>query len=118
MRCFGFGILNFKLWSGKSVKGVSFKSLQLYSLVFASRLLSLMRHQGYLPYDKTGDWFYHAVEFLSLAAVTSAIFAILFPMKHTYDKKYDLFGNLHIPDDLGALYLIIPSVILAIFIHP
>ena len=61
MRCFGFGLLNFKMWSSKSAKGVSLKTLELYALTFSVRLLSIMRHQGYLPFDKSGDWFYHVV---------------------------------------------------------
>ena len=61
MRCFGFGLLNFRMWSSKSAKGVSLKTLELYALTFLVRLLSIMRHQGYLPYDKSGDWFYHTV---------------------------------------------------------
>ena len=61
MRCFGFGLLNFKMWSSWSSKGISIKTLQLYMLTFSVRLFSIMRHQGYLPFDKTGDWFYHMV---------------------------------------------------------
>ena len=38
------------------------KTLQLYILTFSVRLFSIMRHQGYLPFDKTGDWFYHMVK--------------------------------------------------------
>ena len=30
----------------------------------------------------------------------------------------DKFGNLHLPDQLGALYLLGPSVLLAILFHP
>eukprot|EP01041_Mallomonas_annulata_P008184 gene8184-16827_t len=118
MRCFAFGVLNFKMWSGMSGKGVSLKTLQLYAIVFIVRLLSIMRHQGYLPFDKTGDWFYHAVEWLSLAAVCLAIFGMLSPLKYSYDAKYDLFGNLHIPDYLGALYLLIPCALIAALFHP
>ena len=62
MRCFGFGLLNFKMWSSWSSKGISIKTLQLYILTFTVRLFSIMRHQGYLPFDKTGDWFYHMVK--------------------------------------------------------
>ena len=49
------------MWSSKSAKGVSLKTLELYALTFLVRLLSIMRHQGYLPFDKSGDWFYHTV---------------------------------------------------------
>lgn len=118
MRCFGFGVLIFKMWHGRSARGLSLKTLELYCIVFLARLLSIMRHQGYLPFDKTGDWFYHAVEFLSFAAVTLAVVCMFTTLSSTYEKKYDLFGNLHIPDDFGIIYLLVPCVVLAIIFHP
>jgi hypothetical protein len=42
------------MFTSRSAKGVSLKSLELYALVFFFRLLSIMRHQGYLPFDKYG----------------------------------------------------------------
>ena len=118
MRCFGFGVLLFKMWHAKTARGLSVKTLELYCIVFLSRLLSIMRHQGYLPYDKTGDWFYHAVEFLSFAAVSLATICIFSAFASTYEKKYDLFGNLHIPGEYGIIYLVFPCIILAFFFHP
>jgi ER lumen protein retaining receptor len=75
MRCFGFGLLNFKMWGSRSAKSVSLKTLELYAVTFAVRILSIIRHQGYLPYDKTGDWFYHVVRILfrSSAANNNAV---------------------------------------------
>ena len=29
MRCFGFGLLNYKMWSSKSAKGISIKTMVL-----------------------------------------------------------------------------------------
>jgi ER lumen protein retaining receptor len=118
MRCFGFGLLNTKMWGGKTAKGVSVKTLQLYGLTFTCRLISILRHQGYLPFDKSGDWFYHLIEFGSLFSVCFAIYAILGPLISTYDEKYDKFGNLHIPSEFGAAYLIVPCVVMAILFHP
>ena len=118
MRCFGFGLLNFKMWTSKTAKGVSVKSLELYACVFFFRLLSIMRHQGYLPFDKTGDWFYHLVETLSLLSVALAIFGMFGPLKPSYDEKYDKFGNFQIPSEFGAGYLIGPCILLAVIFHP
>ncbi len=100
------------------MKGVSAKSMQLYAVVFITRLLSILRHQGYLPFDKSGDWFYHTVEILSFCFICGALYGIFGPMKPTYDEKFDKFGNLHVPNELGALYLLGPAVLLAMFIHP
>ena len=61
-RSFAFLTLLISLFTSSSSSLVSLKTLHLYLAVFAFRLLSLFRHEGYLPYDKTGDWFYHFVE--------------------------------------------------------
>lgn len=47
MRCFGFALLNYKMFTAKTAKGVSAKSLELYIVVFICRLLSILRHSGY-----------------------------------------------------------------------
>lgn len=118
MRCFGFILLNYKIWTVQSVKGVSVKTVQLYAVVFITRLMSILRHSGYLPYDKSGDWFYHLVEILSFLCIVGVVFGIYGPLKPTYNDKYDKFGNLHVPNELGALYILGPAVLMALFIHP
>jgi hypothetical protein len=45
-RCFGFGLLNFKVWTGMNVRSISMKTVMLYSTCFMFRLLSILRHQG------------------------------------------------------------------------
>mmetsp|Transcript_38317 Transcript_38317/g.43185 ORF Transcript_38317/g.43185 Transcript_38317/m.43185 type:complete len:325 (+) Transcript_38317:49-1023(+) len=92
-RCFGFGILVYKILKSHSVKGVSVKTLQLYSMVFIFRLISIMMHEGYLPYDKSGDWLYHFIEGTSLCLCGVALFAAMVgPFKHTYQANLDTFG--------------------------
>lgn len=117
-RCFGLGILVTRLIQSSSARGVSLKSLQLYIIVFASRLISILRHSGYLPFDKTGDWFYHVVEVLSLMFVSTAVYLVSSKHVASYDDKFDAFGNLHIPSKLGALYLLVPCALLAAIMHP
>lgn len=118
MRCFGFMLLTTKIWSAASMKGISVKTLELYLLVFLFRLLSIMRFQGYLPYDQTGDWFYHLVELLSFGFIALCLFGAFTTMKFSYDQKYDTFGNLHIPAEYGGLYLLVPTLVLAAVVHP
>lgn len=118
MRCFGFGLLNYHMWGSKTAKGVSVKTLELYTLTFAARLVSIMRHQGYLPFDQTGDWFYHCVEAMSFLAVLLAMYAIFVPLLPTYDEKYDKFGSFKIPSELGIVYLVGPCLVLAVLFHP
>lgn len=118
MRCFGFALLNYKIWTAKSVSGVSVKTMELYLVSFIMRLLSIFRHQGYLPFDKTGDWFYHIVELISLACVCLVLYGVFGPLISTYSEKHDRFGNLHVPSELGALYVLVPCVVLALLFHP
>ena len=66
LRMFGFGILNAKRFMSKRATGVSIKTLHLYCLVFLFRLRSISRHEGYFPYDKSGDWLYHCIEIMAL----------------------------------------------------
>jgi hypothetical protein len=117
-RCFGLLLLLYKVAGGKTAKSVSAKTLQLYAVSFLARLLSITRHQGYLPFDKTGDWFYHVVEFVSFVAAILLIYGMLYPLNQTYDTKYDKFGNYKIPPQFGAIYLLVPCALLAVAFHP
>jgi hypothetical protein len=92
--------------------------MQLYVAVFLLRLCSIFRHQGYLPFDKSGDWLYHIIEVMSLGGVSLICYAVFGPLLSTYDEKYDKFGNLHVPNELGALYVLIPCILSAVFFHP
>lgn len=117
-RMFGFGILIVKMFKTKKSTGISAKTLQLYCITFACRLFSIMRHEGYLPYDKSGDWLYHVIEFLSLAFTGAALYCTLVAFRSSYQKEFDKFGELNVPSGLGAIYLIIPCFLLACCIHP
>lgn len=75
-------------------------------------------HHGYLPYDKTGDWLYHFVEFTGLMlACLSILLASARP--GTGGASQDVFGE-HppIPPGLGHLLLIGPCFLLSLLIHP
>lgn len=117
-RMFGFGILNLKTFKSQRSTGVSIKTLQLYVIVFFFRLTSIIRHEGYLPYDKSGDWLYHFIEGTSLLLASVALYACMVPFKHTYQADLDKFGELLVPPGMGAVYLAGPILLLAILVHP
>lgn len=117
-RMFGFGILNVKTFTSKRATGVSVKTLQLYCLVFTLRLTSILRHEGYLPYDKSGDWLYHVIEFMSLFFTSTALWACMGPFKNTYQADLDRFGEMNVPPGMGAVYIAVPMFLLAVFVHP
>ena len=118
-RMFGFGILNVKTFMSRRATGVSAKTLQLYCIVFFFRLTSIVRHEGYLPYDKSGDWLYHVIEIMALVFTASALWGVLVPFKSTYQSDLDSFGEYGgVPPGLGAVFLAVPIFILASIIHP
>ena len=106
------------MFTSRSAKGVSLKTLECYILVFVVRCASILRHQGYLPYDKTGDWFYHTVEVASLVLVCISVACIFGPFMSTYEEKFDKFGNLWVPNMTGIVYIVVPCLLLALLIHP
>ncbi len=76
-RSFAFVLLNLRMFLKDHAKSVSLKALQLYAVVFAARLLSVVGHDGYLPYDSSGDYIYHLSEGASLLFTMSALFLVL-----------------------------------------
>jgi len=115
---FGMTMLLIKTLASKSCAGISLKSLQLYTIVFFFRLLSIIWHEGYLPFDRSGDYVYQFVEFFSLCMCLTNIFLICGNYKETYNASNDAFGNLNIPSQFGAVYLAVPALIFALLIHP
>lgn len=117
-RMFGFGILNVKTWKSQRASGVSMKTLQLYCIVFFFRLTSIVRHEGYLPYDKSGDWLYHLIEVMALIFSASALYGTMVPFKDTYQHDCDRFGEVSVPEGYGAVFLAVPVLLLALILHP
>lgn len=117
-RMFGFGVLNVKIVTGKRVTGVSVKTLQLYIICFVSRLSSIIRHEGYLPYDKSGDWLYHLIEFIALGFTCFALYMTMVVHKDSYQADFDRFGEMNVPPGAGAAYIAAPIAIVALLIHP
>lgn len=117
-RMFGFGILNVKTFKSQRATGVSVKTLQLYCIVFFFRLTSIIRHEGYLPYDKSGDWLYHFIEIMALVFTASALYGCTGPFKSTYQADCDKFGEFNVPQGFGAVYLAAPILFVAICLHP
>jgi|Transcript_29073 hypothetical protein len=118
-RCFGITLLVAKMQTSQSAAGLSAKTLHCYAVVFASRLVSIMRHEGYLPYDRSGDWIYHCVEFASFGATLAALGLVHVVHGRSYEENNDSFGALPpLPGSLGALVVILPTLLFAACFHP
>ncbi len=119
---FGFCLLAAKAALTRKLSHVSFKTLQAYALVFAARLCSILFYEGYLPYDKSGDWFYQAVEVSALVVVLALLACLqLRVVKHAEradDFDRTLCDRLGLPSQAGALLLVLPALLLAAVLHP
>jgi hypothetical protein len=116
----GFGLLVAKLALTRKLTNVSFKSLQAYALVFAARLCSILNYEGYLPFDRSGDWFYQTVE-VSALVLTLALIGATWALKlKSSGDKFDakLMERLRAPAEFGVLLLAVPALILAALLHP
>lgn len=113
-----FALLLVKVFTTKSVSAISLKTLQGYALVFAFRLCSILVYEGYLPFDRTGDWFYQACEVAALVLVILLIIYCTVVYRNTYSNASDNFTVLGVPERLGILVLAVPALVLAAIMHP
>jgi hypothetical protein len=106
---FSFLMVAVTVFRNGNADGVSSVMMECYVLVFAGRLMSILRYEGYLPLDKSGDWFYQSCEALGLVLAASICVLCRVRYNFSYDKAAD---NLH------HLALVVPAVVLALLLHP
>lgn len=113
-RLFGFLILNYKIFSSNgNTNGISEQTLALFFIVLAFRLFSILSHEGYLPYDKSGDWLYHVIEIMSLVlAIKAFTSCLLYSSKNTVTKKQGR-NTVNLPAGIAGL-----TLLLALLVHP
>lgn len=116
-RGFAFFLLTFKIVSQKSARDLSQKTLTAYFFVFFARLLSVLWQQGYLPFDKSGDFIYQSFEIFSLLMALVALYLTTFRYRDNYNSEADNFAAF-MPSNTGVLVIIVPSLVLALLIHP
>jgi len=106
---FSFLMVLMTITTATSVKGVSLKMMECYIAVFLTRSFSIIPFEGYLPFDKSGDWFYQVSEAFCLCLACSVVYCcrVLYPT--TYDVT---------TDSLNHLWLIGPALAIALVLHP
>lgn len=102
---------------------MSLKTLQCYAVLLVARLTSILRYEGYLPYDRSGDFVYQVCEATTLVAVVGLIAALLTTHARSYDARKDRFGaglglDAVLPPAAGAALLAAPALLLALVLHP
>lgn len=83
-----------------TIDGLSLYTFVFYSIIYSSRLSSILPFESYLPYDSSGDWFYQVIEILSLVQSVWISFKLR-------DSK----------EPTSNCYYAIPCVVLALFSH-
>jgi len=109
IQMFGFFLISLKIQNTQSVTGLSLHTQICYCVSFFARFCSILRHEGYLPYDSSGDVIYRIEEFLSVILSCFVIFMIAVKYRSSY--TWDL-------DRVHSGLLIAPALVLAILIHP
>jgi len=92
-----------------SVAGVSKNMMECYILVFLCRLTAIIPFEGYLPFDKSGDWFYQLCEAVGLCLSGSIVYFCRVPYASTYNADADYMNH---------LYIIGPAAAISLVLHP
>lgn len=90
---FSFLMVAVKIESGRTVKGVSLKMMECYIAVFFGRLCAIIPFEGYLPFDKSGDWLYQLCEALGLCLAGTIVYFCRARYASTYDPSTDTFNH-------------------------
>ncbi|PHJ16835.1 er lumen protein retaining receptor, partial [Cystoisospora suis] len=106
---FSFLMVVYKIEVNKSSAGVSLKMIECYVVLIFARLCSIIPFEGYLPYDRSGDWLYQTVEAFSFLLAGTVVYLCRGRYASTYNVNCDT---------LNHLFLIIPAAVLALLFHP
>lgn len=108
MQCLGLLQLYIQVWYRKSACGVSLKSMELFTLVFAARLFVTSFKNGYLPVDSTGDHIHQFADVLSLVLSALLVYSLRVTHKHTYLRE---------SDTMPSSWILPASIVMAMCVH-
>jgi len=106
---FCFFMVAHKIERTGTCEGISVRMFECYLILILARLFSIIPFEGYLPYDRTGDWLYQTTEAVSLCLCGSIVYLCRRRYRNTYNEN---------ADGLNHLFLIVPALLLAIVFHP
>mmetsp|Transcript_71424 Transcript_71424/g.180583 ORF Transcript_71424/g.180583 Transcript_71424/m.180583 type:complete len:287 (-) Transcript_71424:225-1085(-) len=106
---FSFLMVAMTISSTKSCKGVSLKMMECYLAVYFCRLTAIVPFEGYLPFDKSGDWLYQVCEAVALCLAGSIVYCMRVQFPSTYDEAVDSFQH---------LWIMGPAAVIALILHP
>jgi len=106
---FSFVMVVYKIESTKCAKGISLSMIECYVILLAVRLFSIIPFEGYLPYDRSGDWLYQSVEALSCMLSGTIVYMCRVRHRDTFNASADTVKH---------YYLLLPALVLALLFHP
>jgi hypothetical protein len=106
---FSFLMVAIAIETNKSVAGVSLKMMECYIIVFFARLIAIIPFEGYLPFDKSGDWLYQLCEAVGLCLAGSIVYSCRVLYASTYSAQ---------TDTLNHGYIIGPTLAMSLILHP
>lgn len=119
VRAFAFVLLGIKMFTENSARDVSQKAMIVYVVAFGARLLSVTIHEGYLPFDHSGDHVYKIAELTSFIMAGACLY--MSKTRDSYNSKADCFGNMSFPrstSPVGVMLILVPCLVLALAVHP
>merc|ERR1740138_1622386 len=106
---FSFVMVAVKIESGGTVKGVSLRMMECYIAIFFGRLCAIVPFEGYLPFDKSGDWLYQLCEAIGFCLAGTIVYFCRVRYASTYDPN---------TDTLNHLWLVLPAFAVSLIFHP
>lgn len=106
VHCFGIALLCFQVFSRRNAQGISVGTLFLEAVSVTLRLSSTCHIEGYLPFDKSGDYLYQCVDALCLILVAILYYRVRILRRGTNHVEKDSFNIFWVL--LVALALAIP----------
>jgi hypothetical protein len=108
---FSFLMVAMKIQNASSCKGVSLKMMECYLVIFFFRLCAIVPFEGYLPFDKSGDWFYQVCECLGFALAGLIVFFCRTRYASSYDPATDTFNHVYLgAGALGLSFIFHPNL--------
>jgi len=107
-QCLAVVLLGLQSLSTNSASGISAQALVLEALSLSFRLSSTVWLNGYLPVDKTGDFFFQAVDVCSLVIVIWLLHRVLVVQRDTYQAS---------DDTIPIAPIVLVSMVLAMVFH-
>merc|ERR550514_687255 len=103
------GLLRMHVRKQRSMAGISSRALQLYVMMYCSRLYSTLQYNGYLPVNRTGDWVYQTCDVAALILILWLLFDKHTAYAYTYESDYD---------SCDIIGLLVVCFFMSVLVHP